>query len=209
MLNLKKLNHDQKLILKLDSSNIDYYFKYIKKIIKYCDRKKLFLEIYYNNSKINADEINKENDINLKELINVMIAINIKDKYKRYEYIYDTVCNHLDEIIKKENYCDFQNNQCIRDRLKGNNHQNGCCECKGRGKCKYLVNSKCTEKSCIACKLFTCKTIKKKGIEHKVNDFILVKYFFTNKQKDILRFSYWTPKKVILDRLMKNKYVRP
>ena len=118
------------------------------------------------------------------------------------------VNKYLDERINT-NYCEFKNDICIRDRLKNNNHKNGCCECKGRGKCKYLIDSKCTLGNCMACKLFTCHTLKKKKIIHNINDYPLTKYFFTNKQKDILRFSYWTPREIVLDRLIKNNYVRP
>ena len=205
----KTLINDKNLVLELNDNNINYYIKNIKKIIKYCDNKKLSLEINYNNNKLSNEYLNQEIDNKIKDFITIMNAINIKDRYKRYEYIYDTVCSYLDEEIKNKNYCEFIDNQCIRDRLKGNNHKNGCCECLGRGKCKYLIDSNCTEKSCMACKLFTCKTLSDRGIKHNVNDFLLIKYFFTNKQKDILKFSYWTPKKVVLDRLMKNKYVRP
>ena len=209
MLKLRKLRENNKLIIKLNKDNLNYYFRNIKRIIRYCDHYNLFLELYYNNIKLNDSKVNKNIDNDIKDLITIMNAINIKDKYKRYEYIYDTVCSYLDNIITKENYCEFINDQCIRDRLKGNNHKNGCCECKGRGKCKYLIDSVCTEKSCMACKLFTCKILKEKGIKHDLNDFLLIKCFFSRRQKDILEFSYWTPKKVVIDRLIKNKYVRP
>ncbi|MBR3661139.1 MAG: hypothetical protein IKN63_04450 [Bacilli bacterium] len=208
MLNLRNFKSNGKLILKLSKDNIEYFINKTKRIIKYCDKHKLNLEVYYDNKMLNDKDLEKKLDKNIRDIITIMKAINIKDKYKRYEYIYDTVCSYLDELIST-NYCDFKNDICIRDRLKGTNHKNGCCECLGRGKCKYLIDSVCTEKSCMACKLFTCKTLREKGIVHNLNDYVLIKYFFTNKQKDILRFSYWTPKEIILDRLVKNKYVRP
>ena len=197
----------EKLILYLDDNNISKHIKNTRKLIRICDKKNLELELYYNNKKLTNKDININNDI--KDIITIKTAINIKDKYKRYEYIYDTVCSYLDEKIEKENYCMFKNDMCIRDRLKNNNHKNGCCECKGRGKCKYLIDGVCTMKTCMACKLFTCHTLKLLGIKQDINDYVLTKYFFTNKQKDILRFSYWTPKEIVMDRLMTNTYVRP
>lgn len=204
MLRLNKFKKDNKLIIYLDKDNIDYYIKNTKRIIRFCDRKKIFLELYYNNKKIDNFKNNKK----VYDYIAIRNAINLKDKKERYIYIYDTVCSYLDKRIAT-NYCEFKNDQCIRDRLKGNNHKNGCCECKGRGKCQYLINSVCTMKSCMACKLFTCKTLRERGIVEHINDYVLIKYFFTSKQKDILRFSYWTPKEIVIDRLIKNKYVRP
>ena len=194
----------EKLIINLTDDNIDKHIKNTKKLIKLCDKKNLELEFTYNNKKIT----NKDKSDKLKDIIDIMTAINIKDKYKRYEFIYDKVCFYLDEKIKT-NYCMFKDDMCVRDRLKNNNHKNGCCECKGRGKCKYLIDSKCTLGNCMACKLFTCHTLKKLGISQNINDYVLTKYFFTSKQKDILRFSYWTPREIVLDRLMTNTYVRP
>ena len=195
----------EKYILNLDDENISKYIKNTKKLIKMCDKKNLELKIIYNGKELTKKDLKNEN---LRDIYSIMIAINIKDKYKRYEYIYDTVCSYLDEKIK-EDYCMFKCDMCIRDRLKNNNHKNGCCECKGRGKCKYLIDSKCTLGNCMACKLFTCHTLKKLGIHQDINDYVLTKYFFTSKQKDILQFSYWTPREIVLDRLMTNTYVRP
>ena len=209
MLNLRKLVINDKLIIKLNKDNADYYLKNTKRIRKYCDNKNLYLEVYYNNIKLNELDLKDNINSNLKDIISIVHAINIKDKKERFVYIYDTVCSSLDEKIKKTNYCRFIDDVCIRDRLNGSYHKNGCCDCKGRGKCKYLIDSKCTENNCIACKLFTCHTLELRGYKQDINDFVLVKYFFTEKQKDILRFSYWTPKDIIIDRLLKNKYVRP
>lgn len=194
-----------KLVINLTDDNIEEHIKKTKKLIRQCDKKNLELEFIYNNKKLTKKDINNPK---LKDITTIMIAINKKDKYERYEYIYDTVCSYLDERIS-EGYCEFIDDICIRDRNKNNGHKNGCCECKGRGKCKYLIDSKCTLGNCMACKLFTCKTLRKKGIIHRVDDYPLTKYFFTSKQKDILRFSYWTPREIVLDRLMTNTYVRP
>ena len=194
-----------KLVINLTDDNIEKHIRKTKKMIKMCDRKNLELELIYDNKKLSKKDIKNEK---LKDIITIMIAINKKDKYDRYEYIYDTVCSYLDERIS-EGYCKFKDDICIRDRIKENGHKNGCCECKGRGKCKYLIDSECILGNCMACKLFTCKILRQKGIVHNIDDYVLTKYFFTNKQKDILRFSYWTPREIVLDRLIKNEYVRP
>ena len=207
MLNLNKLKKENKLILKLTNNNLNYYIKNTKRIRKYCDNHKLTLELYYKDKRLTEKTLNENFSKPIKDFITIQKAINIKDKKKRFIYIYDTVCSFLEN--HNNGYCKFQNDICIRDQLKNNTHKNGCCECLGRGKCNYLINSVCTLKNCISCKLFICKTLKQMGIEENLNDYVLLKYFFTEKQKDILRFSYWTPKEVIIDRLLKNKYVRP
>ena len=130
----------EKLIINLTDDNINKHIKNTKKIIKLCDKNNLELQLIYNDKKLTNKDIKNEK---LRDIVTIMNAINIKDKYKRYEYIYNTVCSYLDERINT-NYCEFKDDICIRDRLKNNNHKNGCCECKGRGKCKYLIDSKCT-----------------------------------------------------------------
>lgn len=181
---------DNKLILHV--TDIDKTIKKTKKLLRLCDRKKLELVI---NGNTNED------------LEMIKNAINIKNREDRYNYIYDTVCKILDDRICNENYCEFENDVCIRFKKENPNHKNGCCEWKGRGKCKYLINSVCTMKTCMACKLFTCPFLyKEKGIKQRINDYVLIKYFFNKNQKYILECSFWTPKEIVMKRLLANKF---
>ena len=200
---VKRKISDNILKLELNDDTKDNIYNSLPNIIKVCN-KKYMIDLYYNNEKIDINYITKNNVLNNKliDIIEVSHAINLKNEKDKFDYIYDTVCNKLDERIKT-NYCEFKDDICVKYRKKGSNHKNGCCECKGRGKCKYLINSECTMKSCMACKLFTCYTLKTMGIIQNINDFVLTKYFFTNKQKDILQFSYWTPKEIVMEKLMK------
>ena len=186
-----KRNIENKFLkLELTNETIDDIYESLPKIIKICN-KKYMIVLIYNNEKIDIDYITKNNitDKKLIDIIETVHAINLKDIKEKFNYIYDTVCAK-DDI-------------CVKYRKKGSDHKNGCCECKGRGKCKYLIDSVCTMKSCMACKLFTCHTLKTMGITQSINDFVLTKYFFTSKQKDILQFSYWTPKEIVMEKLMK------
>ena len=172
---------DNKLILHVN--DIDKTIKKTKKLIRLCDKKNLELVI----------DGNTNDDLDM-----IKTAINIKKREDRYNYIYDKVC---------KNYCEFENDVCIRFKKENPNHKNGCCEWKGRGKCKYLINSVCTMKTCMACKLFTCPFLyKEKGIRQRINDYVLIKYFFNNNQKYILECSFWTPKEIVMKRLLANKF---
>ena len=199
---IKEKIKNKVLKLELINDNIDDVYKSLPMIIKICN-KKYVIDLIYNDEKIDIHYVTENNIVDKKliDIIEVVHAINLKDIRKRFNYIYDTMCYKLDER-RKRNYCQFENGICIKDRNKGSIHRNGCCECKGRGKCKYLVDGVCTLDLCFACKLFTCNTLKKMGLSQSINDFLLTKYFFTNKQKDILQFSYWTPKEVVMKRLL-------
>lgn len=192
---MKKIENNI-LVIDIDNSNIKNIYRKMRRIIKYCDK---------NNYKIkfNIIDLDEKYKRDIKDLEK---AINIKEKEKRYNFIYDTICKYLDERIST-NYCEFKDDICIKYRKKGSNHKNGCCECKGRGKCEYLIDGKCMMKSCMACKLFVCPTLKKMGIKQDINDFVLAKYFFDSKEKNILQFSYWTPKDIVMKRLLEKDYV--
>ena len=186
--------NENKLFLSVNKDNIDKTISKTKKIIRLCDKKNLKLEIKYDG-------------VESKDLEMIKTAINIKNREDRYNYIYDTVCKILDDRICNENYCEFENDVCIRFKKENPNHKNGCCEWKGRGKCKYLINSECTMKTCMACKLFTCPFLyKEKGIRQRINDYVLIKYFFNRNQKYILECSFWTPKEIVMKRLLANNF---
>lgn len=191
------------LKIDLNDDNIDEIYDFIPNLIKLCN-KKYYVILKYRGEEIKDDSYIKKKILEnnkIIDIIEVVHAINIKDISNKYNYIYDTVCAKLDERIKT-NYCEFKDGVCIKYRIKNPSHKNGCCECKGRGRCKYLIDGVCTMKSCMACKLFTCHTLKKKGITQSINDFVLTKYFFNSKEKDILQFSYWTPKEIVMERLI-------
>ena len=188
-------------ILEIDiyNSNIEKIIKKTKSIKNKCDKKNLIL-------KFNIKEDIKD-EILLRDIKSIEKAINLKNKEERYNYIYDTVCKYLDDRIINENYCEFKDDVCIKFREEDPNHKNGCCEYETRGKCKYLINSVCTMKTCMACKLFTCKYLyKHKGIRQRINDYALIKYFFNKNQKYILECSFWTPKEIVMKRLLANNY---
>ena len=188
---------DNKLEIFITENNKKKMIRKIYSLVKYCDKKNLGIIIHsYLDSNTN------------RELHIIEKGINLKDKKKRYSYVYDEICKILDEKVDT-NYCEFKNDTCYRDRLKNNGHKNGCCECVGRGKCKFLRNGVCTMKSCMACKLFTCAALRKKGINEKATNYLPLKVFFTSKQRDILSFSYWTPKEVVIKRLLDNRFVMP
>lgn len=188
---------DNKLEIFITENNKNRMIRKIHSLVKYCDKKNLGIIIHsYLDSNTN------------RELHIIEKGINLKDKKKRYSYVYDEICKILDEKVDT-NYCEFKNDTCYRDRLKNNGHKNGCCECAGRGKCKFLKNGVCTMKSCMACKLFTCAALRKKGINEKATNYLPLKVFFTSKQRDILSYSFWVPKEVVIKRLLDNKFVMP
>ena len=183
----------------ITNDNIEKNIKNTKKLIRLCDKKNLILKFIF------KEDI--KDKVLLRDIKNIEEAINFKTREGRYNYIYDTVCNILDDRIINENYCEFKDDVCIRFQKENPSHKNGCCEWARRGKCKYLINSECTMKTCMACKLFTCKFLyKEKGIRQRINDYVLVKYFFNNNQKYILERSFWTPKEIVMKRLLNNNY---
>lgn len=182
---------EEKLIL--TNQNIDKVYKNMNKIIgKY--QKRYLINLEY------TEEI--EDKKKKKEIEEVIKAINLKDRRKRYTYIYDTICSKLDNNGPN---CNFKDNVCekYRDRC----HYNGCCESTKNGKCNYLGDDGCKIK-CISCKFFICDYFKKqdRALVKNPNSFLLSKYFFNLEQKMILTFTFFTKEEEIIDKLLQAKF---
>ena len=141
------------------------------------------------------------------EFISGINAILYETRYERYNCIYDTVCNDLDSCFYGKNVCDFKDNQCGEKR--GTSSHVGCCRHYkfiffgfSLHTCKHLTKDyKCGAK-CIACKLFTCNYLNKKGIKFKINDFLLLKTFFNPIQKVAIKGMLYTPKEKVIKALL-------
>ena len=204
----------ERLILKIDFNTFNK--KQYKRILK----RLLFIKKIILKSKIGIKEDSKillgyitnynENNKDQNDFILAINAIFYKTRYERYIYIYDTVCDYLDIVFYGKNICDFKNNQCGEKR--NTSSVVGCCrhyKYKLIGPfyprwvvCEHLTDDyKCGAK-CIACKLYTCDYLKKKRIEFKIGDILLLDVFFRPLQKYYIKYMVYTPKEKIIKRLM-------
>ena len=74
-----------------------------------------------NNTLKDYNEQNKDH----KDFISAINAIFYPNRYERYNYIYDNVCDYLDSYFYGKNLCDFKNNKCGEKRNTDSN--TGCC----------------------------------------------------------------------------------
>ena len=163
------------------------YKKFINKIIIY----KSFL---YRNIQFKL-----ENNIQNEELNIIINALNIKNKNKRIEYIYDEICKILNKKIDFS-ICKFKNNKCIIQRKNNSKNYNGCCL-----KCKNLKNGQCNTEN-ITCKLLYCPSIKKKHKIVKMKDIQLFK-LFSIKQRLILKFDFFSTREEVLQDLKSHLFI--
>ena len=186
---MKKKNKKKELIL-IDKK---HSYRLLKKYMK--DEKKYKLIINYN-----------DNDIN-----NSIKALRIKNKEKRNAFIYDTMCNILDEKWQKYSPCHFCNNKCIASR---NNYMDkeydGCCYSFDRKlfgkvkkeKCIHLKKNKSCDTKNISCKLFTCNYLKKNNIfSTSFDDYLLLKLFFNKKERLIIKYNFFKTREEVLRKL--------
>lgn len=143
------------------------------------------------------------------EFIAGINAIFYDSKEERYNYIYDYVCDYLDNFFYGKNYCDFKNNKC--GEKKNTDVLIGCCRhFKNKWlipfsklvSCEYLGEDKTCTAKCLSCKLFTCDYLKRKGIEFKIKNILLLDTFFNPIQKYFIKYMVFTPKEKILKRLL-------
>ena len=135
--------------------------------------------------------------------------LNIYDKKDKYEKLYDSICDYLDDRVVKTNACGFKDDKCIAKR--DTNCTMGCCHHyknklfgvlyeKELNLCEYQKDKKCSAK-CITCKMYMCDTLKKKGYNFNTRNVILIKRYFNPLQKIVLTTSFFTPKDKILRRI--------
>lgn len=167
--------------------------------------------IEYNDNKL-IGIVNNANQ----EIIDCIKAIFIDDKDKKYDFIYDTICNQLDQKWIDENPCKFENNICIYERHFKNPRKNGCCyafwyknygsQITGVHQCEYLHPTEHCKNSNITCKLFVCPYLKKHtnfNIDIKEN--IMIQVFCNGYQKLVMKNNFFIPKNEFIEKLKKDE----
>ncbi len=134
----------------------------------------------------------------------------LEQSFDRNEYIYDKVCDDLENNFLKFNFCDFKNNKCILQRHKNiffNNYPytstDGCCF-KIIRKCQHNNKDGTCKVKCISCKLFICPYLSKRGIGYYASELLLLRAFYTPKQRGICVNSFYEPEDRILSKLNNN-----
>lgn len=211
-INFKDLKKKNIFLLKIDFNTFNYslYKKILKKLMH------IKSSCLLNNIKIGTLKESKifigylmNYEINNKyhnDFISAVNAIMYDTKYKRYNYIYDTVCDYLDSCFQGKNLCDFKENKCA-EKINTTS-TTGCCRHYKKGPfsklvvCEYLTKNYTCSAKCISCKLFTCDYLKKKGIEFRIKDILLLDVFFNPIQKYFIKYKVFTPKEKILKKIM-------
>ncbi len=196
-----------------DSGNMkDIYIKNDQKFYpnlkKYVKNKKVKLHLCLNDYDIIDDSVLTNGSFNDDDKLKIwsIHAINLKNLEERYTYIYDQVCDYLDNEFTSNNLCGFKDNVCksVQHHSHCKESKYGCCYGRNRGLCPHFKNNTCSIKS-ISCKLFTCRYLRSQKIKYQVNDISLLKYFFNIRQKFILDTSIFKDKKEMIPLLLKYK----
>ena len=214
----KKMKKDVSLFFEINFENVvnvDIVIKNVIKILKIANLNNLNF-CKDENGRIVHEYIMASNGEQEKiQLLEKLFDILKMENFREiYSYIYDTICDDLDEKFSQNNYCDFKNDKCIAQRTVKTAHETmGCCYMHTYSKimsmpidlglCRYLQNKKCSQE-CITCKFFTCKYLKKHDIIFSLEDYEIFKYFFNNKQKRIINESFFKTKEEIITLLMEN-----
>jgi len=146
------------------------------------------------------------------EVIDFFKTYYIKDRKKQIEFIYDTVCDMLDKKWAEYSPCEFCDNRCISSRNNFMDREfDGCChsferkltKCINKQPCRYLGEDKrCTTKN-LSCKLFTCDYLKKSGkFDTNYEDFLLLKMFFTKKEKLVIKYNFFKKREEVIEKLL-------
>lgn len=131
----------------------------------------------------------------------------LEQSSNRNKYIYDTVCNDLENNFLKFNFCNFKSNKCLSQRHKNvvlNDYPytstDGCCF-KIIRKCQHNNKDGTCKVKCISCKLFICPYLSKRGIGYYASELLLLRAFYTPKQRGIYVNSFYESEDKILSKL--------
>lgn len=145
-------------------------------------------------------------------------ALGIADAKERYEYVYDALCDYLDNEFKTNNYCGFIDNKCVAVRegktdrftkLAGKDSI-GCCSSYDLGiglsicnlkTCIHLGDMGCNTK-CVSCKFYTCKYLREKGVKFEIFDFPELRKVFNRKQIEVLYNNPFCLREDVIDKLL-------
>lgn len=217
---LKKIKSKGALLISINLENnlmIGEAIKDIKKIKEICKKHRIRFGIEMQDKIIvaNIEKYNGHEDtyINILHTLNAILYENINDKYN---YLYDEICDYLDNEFIKYNLCGFKNDKCKVKKDSG--VEMGCCyHCKNKyfgllytnkfQLCEYLKDKRCSAK-CITCKLYTCSELQKQGIKYNTKKVLLIRYFFNPIQKFIIISSHFTPKERIMKKLLRYSFGR-
>lgn len=152
-----------------------------------------------------AEKIDEETLFKKEHILKAIDIINISSPKAQLEKIYEEVYSYLKEDFVANNFCDFKDNKCVSQRHFRTfplNKNNGCCFTRIRT-CPHLQSNGSCNVECMACRLFSCPYLSKKGIEYYASDFVLLKAFLNKKQRKHLVFDFYTSKEKILKRVVK------
>lgn len=144
---------DTRNIQKNNCKKVIRVYRTICNIIKICKRN----NIKFNNMFFVYNFSTKKNNNDLMLLFMLETRFNKKIGLK-YQNSLLFACDYLDNELKTENMCDFQENQCIKHRVHNFSRKTGCCppNCKHIGECGCLTKN-------LSCKLILCDYLIKKG----------------------------------------------
>ncbi|MBQ7789911.1 MAG: hypothetical protein IJ399_01455 [Bacilli bacterium] len=157
---------------------------------KFLNKLSLYKSIFYFNTRFVV-----KNSLNDEMIDYIIKGLNLKNRKKRIEYIYDVSCKIIDDSVGKTNICGFKNGKCYVQRKLKDSNCNGCCR-----KCLYQTNKGCSSKN-LSCKLYNCSEVKKR---YKVIEFedlkilrllslknqFLIKSDYFIKREDFLKDLY-------------------
>lgn len=165
---------------KIISITNDYEYSQFLKKLKYY---RIFL---FNNTKFIIRGNYKKD-----EIISIILALNIKNKKERILFIYDTVCDLLNNQNKNLNICGFKNNKCLVQQKLKNNKCNGCCRL-----CRFQSENGCTTQN-LTCKLFNCSEVKKRHNVLEYKDINILK-LLSFKNRIIIKHDYFSLREDVL-----------
>lgn len=155
--------------------------------------------------------LEKRNDSQIEDKMKIVEKLlSISSKEERYSYLYDLICDYLDNEFKNKNICGFNCGICKRRQdmmnknIKKDIYENGCCYSYKQGStCEHLIPGVGCNIKNIACKTYTCFYLRKRGYRYKLKDIYLARYFLNHRQRFYIENTYFVDKDIVMKGILK------
>lgn len=151
-----------------------------------------------------AEQIDEETIFKQEQLQKAIEIIKLKSKEEQYIKIYDEVYSYLKKDFVGNHYCDFKENKCVAKRhfsFYPINRRNGCCFTQVKT-CSHLQKGGKCDVECMACRLFSCPYLTKRGIAYYGSEIVIFRAFLNKKQRKELVFDFYKDKSEVINKLV-------
>ena len=178
----------RKMEKRIEIGNEEEYQEFLRRLPK------------YRGLRYRATEFTARSKVHPKRVADIVTALNIKNRRKRIEYLFDRACDIIDAHNEAEGIICHYNADGICEDPKHQTRKNGCC-CH----CYLQSSSGCPSRN-LSCKFYFCDHMCGKHRPLTMEDIDLLR-LFTASQREIIKNNVFVTRKAYINMLWIGSYL--